>query len=157
MVRPADGGGPTAADVKVQLETLTTFKNRIDGMLKDLDQSDAAPKKVGQDRLQQAHLGTGFGESSKLMSTYSHVHDRLEVLSQLLADQIEVMGITIEGAHNGYANVDEEQRRRMWAIHDTTDQNYDPALDPNAPKNNGSTQSDRTGGQQQSSVGGATG
>lgn len=152
MVLPTDAG-----QMKVQMETLTTFKNRIDGMLKDLDQSDAAPQKVGEDRLEQAHLGTGFGESSKLMSTYSQVHDRLETLSQLLADQIEVMGMTIQAAYTGYGNVNEEQRRRMWAIYDTTDQHYNPALDPNAPKNNSSTPSNQTGGQQQSSVGGNMG
>jgi hypothetical protein len=139
------------------METLTTFKNRVDAMLKDLDTSDAAPKKIGEDRLQQDHLGTGFGESSRLMTTYNHVHDRLETLSQLLADQIEAMSISVTGARDGYSHVDEEQRRRMWAIYDTTDKYYDPKLDPNAPKNPDGTPSHQTGGQQQSSVGGATG
>lgn len=156
MSYPA-GDGAAPANMKVELETLTTFKNRIDGMLKDLDASDAAPKKIGQDRLQQAHLGTGFGESSKLMSTYNHVHDRLETLSQLLADQIEMMSLSVNGAHDDYHNMDEDQRRRMWAIYDTTDQHYDPALDPNAPKKNSGTPSNQTGGQQQSSVGGNMG
>lgn len=156
MSHPEEVGlGP--AGMKVEMETLTTFKNRVDAMLKDLDQSDAAPKKIGEERLEQTHLGTGFGESSTLMATYNQVHDRLERLSRLLADQIEAMSISVTGARDGYANVDEEQRRRMWAIYDTTDKYYDPALDPNAPKNNGRTPSNQTGGQQQSSVGGATG
>lgn len=145
MSRPADDGGPTPADLKVEVETLTTFKNRIDEMLKDLDSSEASPKKIGQDRLKPDHLGNGFGESSKLMSTYNHVHDRLERLSQLLADQIEIMSVSAVGSRNDYSNVDEEQRRRMWAIYDTTDKYYDPTLDPNAPKNNGATPPKQSG------------
>jgi hypothetical protein len=145
------GDGPGKPDVKAELETLTTFKNRIDDMLKDLDSSDAAPKKIGEDRLQAGHLGTGFGESSKLMSAYSHVHDRLHTLSGLLADQIEAMSISVTGARDGYANVDEEQRRRMWAIYDTTDKDYNPKLDPNAPQKTGSTAPDD--GSQNSDVG----
>lgn len=156
MSHAAGDGGSAGTNVK--LETLTTFKARIDEMLKDLDSSDASPKKIGDDKLQAAHLGTGFGESSALMGAYNHVHERLETLSKLLADQIEAMSITVYGAHVGYGNVDEEQRRRMWAIYDTTDKNYDPALDPNAPKNTGTTPPGQTDGtQQQSSVGGQTG
>lgn len=146
------GDSPTSG-MKAELETLTTFKNRIDAMLKDLDGSDASPKKIGQDRLQASHLGTGFGESSQLMSTYNHVHDRLETLSQLLADQIEAMSISVTGARDGYANVDEEQRRRMWAIYDTTDKDYDPKLDPNAPKGTDGSTPSSTSGSQNSSVG----
>jgi hypothetical protein len=146
--RPADDGGPTPADLKVEVETLTTFKNRIDEMLKDLDSSEASPKKIGQDRLKPDHLGNGFGESSKLMSTYNHVHDRLETLSKLLADQIEVMSLAVGVSHKELGDVDEEQRRKMWAIYDTTDKYYDPKLDPNAPKTPGATPP------KQSSVGG---
>lgn len=152
VLRALDGSG--TPDVKAELETLTTFKNRIDAMLKDLDGSDASPEKVRQDRLQASHLGTGFGEADTLMKTYSHVHDRLETLSQLLADQIEAMSISVTGARDGYSNVDEEQRRRMWAIHDTTDKDYDPSLDPNAPRNTGGTPPvPPSDGTQQSSVG----
>jgi hypothetical protein len=150
--RAMDGGGGTVPDVKAELETLTTFKNRVDEMLKDLDGSDASPKKIGEDRLQAGHLGTGFGESGKLMSTYNHVHDRLHTLSQLLADQIEAMSISVTGARDGYANVDEEQRRRLWAIYDTTDKDYDPKLDPMAPQNTGGTPPP-SDGSQSSSVG----
>jgi hypothetical protein len=149
------GDGPSKPDVKAELETLTTFKNRIDTMLKDLDGSDAAPDKVVEDRLQASHLGAGFGESTKLMSAYTTVHDRLGTLSRLLADQIEAMSISVTGARDGYANVDEEQRRRMWSIYDTTDKDYDPKLDPNAPQKTSGTPSQDDGSQNSSA--GSTG
>ena len=118
---------PMSADgeiVRVQLETLKTFRSRIDGVLSTLEASAAAPKTVGKDRVAAGHLGNGFAEADALFATYNHVHDQLETFSGLLSDQIQAMQIAVEGASVGYDHVDLEQRERVWAIHRRTQQ-YD--------------------------------
>ena len=110
--------------VRVQMETLKTFKSRIDGVLSTLESSAAAPKTVGNDRVAVGHLGNGFAEADSLFATYSYVHDQLETFSGLLSDQIQAMQIAVEGARVGYDHVDLEQREHVWAIHRRTQQ-YD--------------------------------
>jgi hypothetical protein len=126
MLELTDGD---AEVLKVQYETLQTFKSRIDGVISKLESSPASPKTVGRDRVAAGHLGKGFAEAEALTATYNHVHDQLETFSGLLADQMEAMRIAVEGARVGYQNVDEEQRRKMWTIYRRT-QKWDQRNDP---------------------------
>lgn len=131
--------------VRVQMETLKTFKGRIDDVLSTLESSAAAPKTVGRDRVSAGHLGNGFAEADSLFATYNHVHDQLETFSSLLSDQIQAMQIAVEGATVGYDHVDLEQRERVWAIQRRT-QRYDEQHDPDAPAASPSDQSPQASG-----------
>lgn len=128
MFEAVDGGGSfqalpaEKAVVKVQLETLKDFKQRIDGVLSTLDSSAASPKTVGADRIAEEHLGNGFAEAHALFATYNGVHQQLETFSSLLSDQIEAMQITVDAYTKGISHVDLEQRERVWAIHRRTAQ-----------------------------------
>lgn len=123
--------GVSGQEMAVEVDRLMEFKARVDEQLRTLGASDAAPSRIGDERLQPRHLGTGFGEADSLMRTYTRIHDQLEALSRLLADQIEAMSITVHGAGNDYVNVDQEQRDRVWAIYQATAR-YDAA--PEGPQ-----------------------
>ncbi|WP_414168944.1 hypothetical protein ACMATS_23480 [Streptoverticillium reticulum] len=98
-----------------ELESLKTFKGRVDELLASLHDSAAAPGRVAEASLGAGHLGVNFAEAGGLYSAYNEVHAQLEQLSQLFADLIEAMGTAVLGAHDGYANVDAELKERMWA------------------------------------------
>jgi hypothetical protein len=51
-----------------------------------------------------------------LYEQYNAVHERLTTLSKTLHLQIEAIGIAVQGAHQGFENLEEEQRRRFWEI-----------------------------------------
>lgn len=109
------------------LQTLESFKKRVDDLLDDLEGSAADPKHIGQDTLKSTQLGTGFTEATDLYGAYHRVHGKLKELSKTFADQIEAMRLLAHIADNGYRNVDEEQRDRLWAIQRRTDRYYKAA------------------------------
>lgn len=128
----ASGGG--GGGLHVALEDLQSFKSRVDGLLDELDGSDAAPTKIGQERVKSAQIGNGFGEANDLMKAYSYVHNQLEQLSQTLANQIEAMSLSLHIGHSTFKNVDLGTQRKLLDLNDQIVQAYDPKLDPNAPK-----------------------
>jgi hypothetical protein len=136
MLIAADG--TPVAVLKVQVETLKTFKNRIDDLIDSMDKSQAGPKNIGNDKLQSSHLGTGFPQAEDLTSAYTHVHSQLETFSNLLADQMQAMQLSIEGASTGYQNMDQAQRDKLWSIYDTTSQHYHNTQKPTAGDGTGS-------------------
>lgn len=123
---PAEEGGYVSRQVAVEVETLRTFKARVDGLLSDLDGSPASEKHISGQYLAGSHLGTGFAEASDLHAAYTTVHTNLRQLSGALAQQIEAMSITVDASMRGYSNVDEEQRRTLWRIRDATEAAYRP-------------------------------
>jgi hypothetical protein len=110
--------------MEVQRETLIAFRNKVDGLLKDLDSSPASATQITQQTLEPQHLGSGFAEAGDVHSAYSNVHAKLQELSKTLSDQIQAMTITIDIAHNGYQNVEESQIVNLWQIHDQTQTLY---------------------------------
>ncbi len=65
---------------------MKSFKKRVDELLIELDKSEAAPGKVGEDRLPRAQLGSSdFKEAQFLYDSYTLVHDELENLSKALS------------------------------------------------------------------------
>lgn len=98
-----------------ELESLRTFKGRVDELLASLHDSAAAPGRVAEASLGAGHLGVDFAEAGSLYSAYNEVHAQLQQLSRLFADLIEAMGTAVLGAHDGYANVDADLKDRMWA------------------------------------------
>lgn len=114
------------AQMQVELETLKSFRDRVDGLLASLDAGPAAPKQIAGQTLEPAYLGSGFGEISDLVGTYTQVHAQLQGLSQTLSDQINAMSITIQVSQVGYQNVEADQVDALWAIQGRTQQSVRP-------------------------------
>ncbi len=135
MLLGDDGKEISPAQVRalsVQYETLKTFKGRIDDLIASMDHGAAGPKNIGQDKLDAAHLGTGFPQAEALSAAYTHVHSQLESFSSLLSDQMQAMQMSVEGARLGYHNMDLAQRDKLWSIHDTTAKRYHAAQTPSS-------------------------
>lgn len=119
---PADMGGgvstAAAADLKVGADVLTTFKQRVDKILKDFEGSEGSSAKVGNQTFTQDAVTSSaeFHEAVGLHKEYETIHGRVTELSMMLAMQIEAMGIAAHGAEVGFANLEEDQRRRFWEI-----------------------------------------
>ncbi|MEU3351360.1 hypothetical protein [Streptomyces sp. NPDC037389] len=103
-----------------EAETLTTFKNRIDEVLADLEKSAASPKSMGDQKVAHDAFGRGFGSAEGLAALYDAVHARLETLSKVFGDQVEAMGLAAVIAERGYDGVDADEAARMRAIQERT-------------------------------------
>ncbi|MCC3779892.1 hypothetical protein [Streptomyces sp. UNOB3_S3] len=99
-----------------EAETLTTFKNRIDEVLANLEKSAASPKTMGDQKVAPGSFGKGFGSAEGLAALYEAVHARLETLSKVFGDQVEAMGLAAVIAERGYDGVDADEAARMRAI-----------------------------------------
>lgn len=118
---PAIEGGVSmaaAADLKVGATVLTTFKQRVDKILEDFENSPGSSGKVQHQRFTQDAVASSsaFGEAVGFHQQYESVHTKITELSKMLSLQIEAMGIAAHGAEIGFDNLEEEQRRRFWAI-----------------------------------------
>jgi hypothetical protein len=119
----------------IQHRAMKDFKKRVDELLVELDSSEAAPGKVGDDRLPRAHLGSGaFREAQFLYDSYTLVHDELENLSKALSAQIEGMGLAVHASRVGYANLDEDIKARMKAVNAEAERYYVAGRDPYAER-----------------------
>ncbi|WP_052509571.1 hypothetical protein [Kitasatospora griseola] len=107
------GGGA----VKVEVENLQTFKNKVDQILRELDGSAASHGEVSQQTLATGQLGQNFGQADDLMTAYHTVHANLERLSQTLAAQIAAMSASIGKASGNYSNADAEQEARFRPLY----------------------------------------
>ncbi|MEW2417761.1 hypothetical protein AB0953_29140 [Streptomyces sp. NPDC046866] len=119
-----------AKALAVDYETLSGYKNVVDELLKKLNDSQADDKKLAHGTLPKGALGKGFAEADALFKTYETVQTQLENLSKNLAGQIEGLGIAIQTSGKGYAEMDEEQKRRMAQIAKQAKHDYDPDRDP---------------------------
>ncbi|MEU6406879.1 hypothetical protein [Streptomyces sp. NPDC046985] len=121
---PADmvGGvsAARAADLEASGEALSKFVNRVDAVLRDLEGSAGNPTKVSAQTVRLSSLTGGgeavFPEAHDLYAQYKAVHEQLTTLSRTLHLQIEGIGIAVLGAYRGFGRLEEEQRRRFWAI-----------------------------------------
>ncbi|WP_406103600.1 hypothetical protein OG698_15750 [Streptomyces sp. NBC_01003] len=131
---PADmamGGvsAAAAADLKVGAGVLKSFKQRVDKLLAEFEGSAGSAAKVGGHQIPRNALsGVGeFNEADGLHAQYDHVHQQITHLSKMLSLQIEAIGIAAHGAEIGYDNLEEDQRRRYWAIQVRIDREHDAA------------------------------
>ncbi|WP_432155627.1 MULTISPECIES: hypothetical protein [unclassified Streptomyces] len=126
--------------LNIQHSSLTSFKKRVDELLIELDRSEAAPGKVGQDRLPRVELGSSdFKEAQFLYDSYTIVHDELENLSKALGAQIEAMGLAVHASRVGYENLDADLRARMKQINAEAEKYYVVDRDPYAQPQRTST------------------
>ncbi|MFE2565036.1 S8 family serine peptidase [Streptomyces mirabilis] len=97
-----------AQALRVEGETLTTFKKRVDDLLTQLEESKAAPRRIAGGALPTGRLGS-FDGADALHASYVRVHSRLEQLSKMLALQIEGRVVTLDASKSGYHNLDDGQ------------------------------------------------
>lgn len=117
--------------LKIEAEKMKAFKTRVDDLLIELDGSEAAPGKMGDDRLRRAQLGAPeLGEAQFLFESYAVVHDELTKLSKVLGAQIEGMGLAVQTSRVGYEDIDDDIRARMKAINAEVESYYDKNRDP---------------------------
>ncbi|MFC9324691.1 hypothetical protein [Kitasatospora sp. NPDC057015] len=98
-----------AQSVRMELETLVTFKKRAEELLQALSSSPAAVNQLSQLQLNQANLGTGFAESSDLMTAYNRTFNGLQELVKGLAVQIEGMTSALAKTAANYGATEQEQ------------------------------------------------
>ncbi|GAA2960228.1 MULTISPECIES: hypothetical protein [Streptomyces] len=121
----------TVGDLVTELQSFTKFRDRIDEILRNLKESPADAKKLGEVSIGKSQFGDSkWTEASLLFSSYREVVTELETLSKLLSDSIEGMGIAVLAAHNGYENLDDDIRDRMLAIRRGTQEHYDGDYNP---------------------------
>ncbi|MGW0846356.1 hypothetical protein ACWD26_40740 [Streptomyces sp. NPDC002787] len=119
----------------IQHDAMKDFKKRVDNLLVELGKSEAAPDKVGQDRLSRAQLGSAdFKEAQFLYESYAIVHDELENLSKALSAQIEGVGLAVHASRVGFENLDEDIKARMREVNAEVDKYYDVDRDPYAQR-----------------------
>ncbi|UDM03246.1 hypothetical protein [Streptomyces longhuiensis] len=116
----AAGGAAVAQAMRVEGETLSAFKRRVDELLRNLEKSKAAPKSIANGALPAGRLGA-FDEADALHSAYTHVHSQLENLSKMLALQIEGLVVTVDASKAGYGNLDDDIRARLSRIRTQAD------------------------------------
>lgn len=127
-----------AMALDIQHSAMAGFKKRVDDLLRELDESEAAPAKVGQDRLERAQLGAAeFKEAQFLYDSYAIVHDELEKLSKALGAQIEGMGLAVQASRVGYENLDADIKARMRAVNAEAEKYYVVERDPYANRPTG--------------------
>ncbi|MFI5805545.1 hypothetical protein [Streptomyces sp. NPDC051561] len=115
-----DGGGRTgSSDLERGVGALKQFRARVHAMLAEFENSDAGSRKVASHTLSRAHFaapGIPFPEADDLHTQYRRVHKGLIDLSRSLSEQIECLDIAVHGAQIGFDNLEEDLRRRFWAI-----------------------------------------
>ncbi|MFJ8859419.1 hypothetical protein ACIRD8_13370 [Streptomyces sp. NPDC102451] len=127
------GVGIAAASLATELTSFTKFRARIEEILRELKESPAGPRNLAEDPMSRQQFGGGdnrWAEAASLFTSYQTVIMELESLSKLLSDCIEGMSIAVLASHNGYANIDDDLRRRMLAISDGVEEQYGGKYDP---------------------------
>ncbi|MEU6294638.1 hypothetical protein [Streptomyces erythrochromogenes] len=123
-----------AAALRVEYDDLKQYQKLVDGLLTSLQESPAHHGKLADGTLPTGALGTGFSEADNLFKAYKTVHSELQKLSKGLAGQIEALGIAVQSASGGYAEVDEETKRRMGLLAKQANDEYVRDRDPYAKK-----------------------
>ncbi|AIS00274.1 hypothetical protein [Streptomyces glaucescens] len=153
---PSDGGGTgspwlsgvfdtardAVQDLSTELSSFTTFRKRVDELVRDLKESQAGPTRVGREQLGRGKFGGGDGswtEAAGLYTSYEKVITDLENFSELLSDCMEAMSIAVLASHKGYENIDVDVRDRMAAITAETTEHYGGPYDPERAKHHGAT------------------
>ncbi|WP_190210564.1 hypothetical protein [Kitasatospora indigofera] len=105
-----------AQSVRMELETLVTFKKRAEELLQALSSSPAAASQLSQLQLNQGNLGEGFAESADLMTAYNRTFNGLQELVKGLAVQIEGMTSALAQTAANYGATEEEQANTINTV-----------------------------------------
>ncbi|MER7175239.1 hypothetical protein [Streptomyces mesophilus] len=113
------GSGSGNGDLEKGVGALKRFQSRVDALLTELENSAAGSTKVAEQQVTRtAFSGSNlpFPEADGFFTQYNRVHKTLVKLSRSLGDQIEMLQIAVHASEVGYDNVDEDLRRRFYAI-----------------------------------------
>lgn len=139
------GGGMTSQQqMQVEVETLTQFRDKVDGLLQSLDAGKGSAKSIEAQIMGNGHLGDGFAEAAQLAARYTETHTKLQQLSQTLTETIDAMSVSIDCAKYGYQNVEATQIAELWKLHDAAA----AASKPTSPQQPNSNTATNNGGQQ---------
>ncbi|MFJ1736985.1 hypothetical protein [Streptomyces sp. NPDC088254] len=139
---PADMGGGSA-DVRRGLMALSTFKKRVDDLLKSFEDSAGGSSKVAAHSLSQTAFGMGnFPEAKALHLEYERVHERITSLSKSLGLQLEAMQIAVHGVDVTFDNLDEDLRYRFHEIRAEVNQERDEMLNEHGKRGNDADHTD---------------
>ncbi|CAN3982419.1 hypothetical protein WN990_02870 [Kitasatospora purpeofusca] len=119
-------------DVKIELDTLTNFKKKVDALLASLEGSEAAQHKIKEQKLLAGNLGSGFHESADLIAAYEKTHAAIAQLSKSFAEQIDRMSKAVAQTAGSYGNNEEHQTAAVNAAAKGAG-DYTPAAGPNGP------------------------
>ncbi|MCX4687409.1 hypothetical protein OG401_24420 [Kitasatospora purpeofusca] len=119
-------------DVKIELDTLTNFKKKVDALLASLEGSEAAQHKIKEQKLLAGNLGSGFHESADLIAAYEKTHAAIAQLSKSFAEQIDKMSKAVAQTAGSYGNNEEHQTAAVNAVAKGAG-DYTPAAGPNGP------------------------
>ncbi|RCG19962.1 hypothetical protein DTL70_25100 [Streptomyces diacarni] len=99
-------------------EVLKKFKKKIDDALRELQDSAGGRLALEAQRLTptSVHGEVAFPEATGVLAQYNKVHNHLTELSRKLDDQIFMFGIAVSDADKGFDQMDEDEKRRFWAI-----------------------------------------
>ncbi|MBA0051881.1 hypothetical protein E0L36_13530 [Streptomyces sp. AJS327] len=90
----------------------------MDTIIRELETSSAGSSRLGSETLPLASFGGDtFSEAADLARVYAHVHQRLTDLSKTFGDQVEAMGIAVQGIDRGFDNLEDDLKRRFWKIY----------------------------------------
>lgn len=103
-------------DVKIELDTLTNFKKKVDALLASLEGSEAAQHKIKEQKLHAGNLGSGFHESADLIAAYEKTHAAIAQLSKSFAEQIDKMSKAVAQTAGSYGNNEEHQTAAVNAV-----------------------------------------
>ncbi|MFD5770792.1 hypothetical protein ACFWIN_33865 [Streptomyces sp. NPDC127049] len=119
-----------ASNLELGVGELKKFRDKVDGVISDLEASAGGASKLGQNRVTRASLGTGmaFAEADGFFTEYERVHASLVALSKSLSGQIELLQIGVHAADVGYGNVEDDQRRRFYEIQSRLAEERDEAI-----------------------------
>ncbi|MFG3253602.1 hypothetical protein [Streptomyces sp. NPDC048172] len=146
---PAGVPSGSSADLKRGAGALKRLKKRIDGVIKELDESPGAQHKVAAARKMTRRSLSGdnleFLEADGLFQKYNEVHDTLTALSKALREQIDGIGIAVKIADHGFDSLEEDEKRRYERIQARADElmrGVDPKAEPkDSPKGEGKGES----------------
>jgi hypothetical protein len=96
----------------------------VHAILAAFEESDAGTAKAAAHTLSRAHFGAPgipFPEADDLHAQYHRVHCGLVKLSRSLTEQIDCLSIAVHGAEIGFDNLEEDLRRRFWAVRARTE------------------------------------
>ncbi|WP_282694092.1 hypothetical protein [Streptomyces sp. CC208A] len=106
------------SNLETEVGALKKFRDRVDGVIKNLEGSAGGASKLSQNRVTRGSFGTGiaFAEADGFFAEYARIHQSLVALSKSLSGQIELLQIGVHAADVGYQNVEEDQRQRFHSI-----------------------------------------
>ncbi|MEV7025510.1 hypothetical protein [Kitasatospora sp. NPDC093558] len=109
-------------DVKVELDTLTAFANKMEALLQAMEGSAAAPGKLQEQKLAGKALISGaysehVVEAVALTTAYDKVHTQLVKLHKDFASQIEAMKLAVAKTAGSYASNEQATADAHKAVH----------------------------------------